>query len=407
MNYKQKLKKLLRSEEKRQLETISLIPSENLALRAVKSALSSDLANSKYSEGYPGKRYYPGNVFFDEIETLCQELALKVFKLSDKKWAANVQPYSGSPANLAIYIALLRPGDKLLGMSLTSGGHLTHGAKISASGIFFRSYQYGLDQEGKIDYRELARLAKSKKPKVIVAGISSYPKKIDFKKFSQIAKSVNAYLVADISHIAGLIIAGLHPSCFPWADAVMFTTHKNFHGPRGGVIIAKKELAEKINKAVFPGVQGGPHNNQVLAKAIVLEEALHPAFKKYQQQVLKNTRTLADVLKKQGFKLFTGGTENHLFVLDLAQSNINATWAEKKLESVGILANRNALPRDKKPYRPSGQRFGTHLVTTRGMKEKEMKQLAMLITDTLLERKGEATIKQKVKKLAKNFIFNG
>lgn len=398
-----KLKQLWQAEEKRQSDTISLIPSENIASDLVRSAMGSKLTN-KYSEGYPGKRYYPGNVYYDEIEKLCQQLTLKVFNLSPKKWSANVQPYSGSPANLAIYFGLMRPNDVLMGMRLSSGGHLTHGHKVSASGIIFKSVQYGVGPDGLIDFKEVEKLALAHKPKIIICGSTAYPRKIDFKKFSQIAKKIGAYLMADIAHIAGLIAAKNHASCFPWCDVAMFTTHKNFRGPRGAIIICRKELEEKINRAVFPTLQGGPHNNQILAKAVALAQALEPKYQKEQNQVILNARVLARELTKLGFHLFSQGTDNHLMLIDLSKNNIDASWAEKQLEQVGILANRNSLPSDDKPFKPSGLRLGSPSATARGMKEKEMKIIAQIIYKTLHQRESLDNIKKEVKKLAKGFI---
>ena len=401
-----KLKEFWRLEERRQRETISLIPSENFASKLVRQAMGSVLTN-KYSEGYPGRRYYPGNDNYDAIETLCQELALKVFKLSPQKWGANVQPYSGSPANLAVYLALLNPGDTLMGMKLAAGGHLTHGHKVSASGLVFKSVQYGVNEYGRLDYAEAAKKAELYRPKIIVCGSTAYPRQIDFKKFSEIAKTAGAYLLADIAHIAGLIASGNHPSCFPWCDAAMFTTHKNFRGPRGAVIIARSELIDKINRAVFPVLQGGPHNNQILAKALALAQALDPAYKKEQTQVVKNAAVLARELKSLGCDLFTDGTDNHLMLMDLSKVGIDASLAEKQLESVGILANRNSLPHDDKPFKPSGLRLGTPSVTARGMKEREMKKIARLIHRALQNKEDSGKIKSEVKKLAIRFVFNG
>lgn len=402
----EKLKKLWRAEEVRQKETISLIPSENFASKMVRSATGSVLTN-KYSEGYPGKRYYPGNVYYDAIEILCQQLALKVFNLSGKKWAVNVQPYSGSPANLAILMALMQPGDTLMGMKLASGGHLTHGHKVSATGIFFKSVQYGVTEKGFIDYADAAQKAELYRPKVIICGSTAYPRKIDFKKFSEIAKNVGAYLLCDISHVAGLVATGNHPNCFPYCDVAMFTTHKNFRGPRGAVIISKLDLIDKINRAVFPTLQGGPHNNQILAKAIAFAQALTPAYKKEQKQVVANAAALSEELINYGYQLYTGGTDNHLMLLDLSKKELDGSEAEKKLEAVGILANRNSLPHDDKPFKPSGLRLGTPSVTARGMKEKEIKKIAELIDMVLKNKMVSGKIKAEVKKLAKRFIFNG
>ena len=402
----EKLKKLWRAEEVRQKETISLIPSENFASKLVRQAVGSVLTN-KYSEGYPGKRYYPGNIYYDEIEILCQQLALKVFGLSAKKWSANVQPYSGSPANLAILMALMQPGDTLMGMKLASGGHLTHGHKVSATGIFFKSVQYGVGENGLLNYTDIAQKAQLYRPKVIICGSTAYPRKIDFKKFGEIAHAVGAYLLADISHVAGLVATKNHPNCFPYCDVAMFTTHKNFRGPRGAVIISKTELMDKINRAVFPTLQGGPHNNQILAKAIALAQALTPAYKKEQRQVVLNAKVLSAELINRGYCLYTGGTDNHLMLMDLSKSGLAASEVEKKLEAAGILANRNSLPQDDKPFKPSGLRLGTPSVTARGMKEKEMGHIASLIHRVLQNKEDTGKIKKEVKTLAKRFIFNG
>ena len=402
----EKLKKLWRAEEVRQKETISLIPSENFASKLVRQAVGSVLTN-KYSEGYPGKRYYPGNIYYDEIEILCQQLALKVFGLSAKKWSANVQPYSGSPANLAILMALMQPGDTLMGMKLASGGHLTHGHKVSATGIFFKSVQYGVTAAGLIDYEDAAKKAQLHRPKVIICGSTAYPRKIDFKKFGEIAHAVGAYLLADISHVAGLVATKNHPNCFPYCDVAMFTTHKNFRGPRGAVIISKTELMDKINRAVFPTLQGGPHNNQILAKAIALAQALTPTYKKEQRQVVLNAKVLSAELINRGYCLYTCGTDNHLMLMDLSKSGLVASEVEKKLEAAGILANRNSLPQDDKPFKPSGLRLGTPSVTARGMKEKEMGHIASLIHRVLQNKEDTGKIKKEVKTLAQKFIFNG
>ncbi|MEK7209523.1 MAG: serine hydroxymethyltransferase [Patescibacteria group bacterium] len=402
----EKLKKLWRAEEVRQKETISLIPSENFASKLVRQAVGSVLTN-KYSEGYPGKRYYPGNIYYDEIEILCQQLALKVFGLSAKKWSANVQPYSGSPANLAILMALMQPGDTLMGMKLASGGHLTHGHKVSATGIFFKSVQYGVGENGLLNYTDIAQKAQLYRPKVIICGSTAYPRKIDFKKFGEIAHAVGAYLLADISHVAGLVATKNHPNCFPYCDVAMFTTHKNFRGPRGAVIISKTELMDKINRAIFPTLQGGPHNNQILAKAIALAQALTPTYKKEQRQVVLNAKVLSAELINRGYCLYTGGTDNHLMLMDLSKSGLVASEVEKKLEAAGILANRNSLPQDDKPFKPSGLRLGTPSVTARGMKEKEMGHIASLIHRVLQNKEDTGKIKKEVKTLAQKFIFNG
>lgn len=393
---------LIKKEATRQLETIDLIASENFVSSDVREALGSVLTN-KYSEGYPGKRYYPGNAYYDEIEELAKERALKVFRLDPQEWHVNVQPYSGSPANLAIYSALIEPGETIMGMALSSGGHLTHGHKVSMTGKFWRSVQYTVDQKnGLINFAEVKRLADQEKPKIIVSGFTAYPRRVDFKKFGEIAKSIGAYHISDISHIAGLIAAGVHPLPFPYVDAVMTTTHKTLRGPRGAMIFCRQELAEKIDKAVFPGLQGGPHNNATAAKAIAFFEALRPSFKKYAEQIVKNAKVLGESLTKHGFRLVTGGTDTHLLLLDAQSVGLDGMTAEKRLEFVGIIANRNTIPGDSSPFKPSGLRLGTPAVTSMGMKEKEMKEIGALIHGTLTHGNLN-TISKSVKKLAKRF----
>jgi len=395
---------LYKKEAKRQRETIDLIASENVMSSSVLEALSSNLAN-KYSEGYPGKRYYPGNEVVDEVEKLAQARALRMFDLDEKKWGVNVQPYSGSPANLAIYLALINPGEKIMGLELASGGHLTHGHKVSATGILFKAVQYGVDKDGRLDYKEIEALAKKEKPKIIVSGTTAYAREIDFKKFSEIAKKVGAYQVADISHIAGLVAAGLHKSPFPYADVVMSTTHKTLRGPRGAIIFGKLELMDKINKAVFPGIQGGPHGNVMLAKAVAFQEAAQKSFVSYQKQVVKNAKQLSLSLIDLGFNLVTGGTDNHLMLVDVTNFNIDGALAENRLSRVGILANRNAVPGDDKPFKPSGIRMGTPTVTSLGMKEKEMKEIAEIIALALANRERVDILKKRVLNLIKKFTL--
>ncbi len=408
MNFKNLAKKdsqiakLIKSEIERQETTINLIASENIAPKEVLETLGSPLVN-KYSEGYPGKRYYSGVKFYDEIESLCQKRALELFDLSDAKWGVNVQPLSGTPANLAIYGALAEQGEKILGMSLAAGGHLSHGTKISFSGKFWRGVFYGVNSEGFLDYKEIEKIALEEKPKIIIAGATAYSREIDFKKFSEIAKKVGAYLVADISHTAGLIAADLHLSPFSFADVVMFTTHKTLRGPRGAVIFAKTELIDKINKAVFPGVQGGPHNNITAAKAVAFKLAKSEQFKKYQKQVIKNAKVLAEELKKYGLNILTGGTDNHLIVLDLKSMSIGGKEAEEILEKGGILVNREMLPDDQKALNPSGIRLGTPYITSRGMKVEQMKQIANWIKRILKEKEGPEKIKKEVEYLMKKF----
>ena len=387
------ISKLIQLEEQRQKEVLEMIPSENYTSQAVRQALSTILTN-KYSEGYPKKRYYQGNRIVDEVEILAQERAKKLFGVAH----ANVQPYSGSPANTAVYLALLDPlKDKVMGLSLAFGGHLTHGAPVSISGKYFKSVPYELGHDGLLDFATIEKLAKKEKPKIIVCGFTAYPRIIDFAKFAQIAKSVGAYLLADISHISGLIIAGVHPSPVPYVDIVMTTTHKTLRGPRGAIIMVtaiglKKdpELAEKIDKAVFPGLQGGPHDNQTAAIAVCLKEAASPAFKKYAQQIVKNAKALAEELSRHGFDLVSKGTDNHLILIDLRNKGVNGAIAAYALEVANIVVNKNGVPFDTMPpFYPSGIRLGTPAITTRGMKEKEMVKIAQWISQAIDAVKNE------------------
>ena len=386
-----KLRQLIEQEIARQNRTINLIPSENLMSQDILAILGSALAN-KYSEGYPGKRYYSGNAVYDEIEIMAQEAALKAFGLKSDEWGVNVQPHSGSPANLAVYAGLMSPGDTLLGMQLSVGGHLTHGHKVSATGKFFNAVQYGVNKNQRLDYEEISALAKKYKPKVIISGTTSYPRKLDFKKFGEIASLVGAYHLADISHIAGLVLAGDHSAPFKHVHAVMMTTHKTLRGPRGAIIIARKSplisgegtINEAIDKAIFPGLQGGPHNNQTAAIAQCFYEAMSPDFRKYSAQIIKNAKALEIGLKTRGFKLVTGGTDNHLLLVDLKNFGINGRDAQNILEENGIMVNKNSVPGDASPFNPSGVRIGSPAVTTRGMKEKEMTKIADLIYRALI-----------------------
>lgn len=401
---------LLKKEIANQQLSINLIASENYVSVGVMRMLGSPLTN-KYSEGYPGKRYYPGNFFYDEIEKLAQERALKLFRLSCKQWSVNVQPYSGSPANFAIYLALMKPGDTMMGMALASGGHLTHGHRVNFSGKIYNAVQYGVDSRtGLINYQAVARLAKKYRPKVLVSGLTAYPRKIDFKKFGMIARSIGAYHVADISHIAGLVAVGLHQAPFKYSDAVMTTTHKTLRGPRGAVIFSRNSeikeagseilISEAIDRAVFPGAQGGPHNNATAAKAVAFFEALSPDFKTYQNQVVKNAKALAKSLRQFGFRLVTMGTDNHLMLVDLKNFFLDGLSAERILEENKIIANRNSIPGDQSPFKPSGIRLGTPAITTRGMKEKEMAKIAELIYRCLVERER---VSQEVEQLCRKF----
>jgi len=398
------IQKLIALETKRQKETLDLIASENLASHDVLEPLSTPLSN-KYSEGYPGRRYYPGNIYNDKIERLAQERALKLFKLNPKKWSVNVQPYSGSPANLAVYLGLVEPGETIMGMKLAAGGHLTHGHKVSATGIFYNSVQYGVDEKtGMIDYNEALRLAKKARPKIIVSGFTAYPRAFNFKKFGEIAKKVGAYHLSDISHIAGLVAGGAHSAPFPYADVVMTTTHKTLRGPRGAMLFSRAEIAQKIDKAVFPGLQGGPHNNVTAAKAVAFKEAMRPEFKTYAKQIVKNAKALADELKKLGFNLVSGGTDTHLVLTDMRAFDMDGSTAEERLEKANIIANRNSVPGDPSPFKPSGVRLGTPALTTRGMKEKEMRIVANLIYDAVHKKPGT---KAKVINLCKKFPAKG
>ena len=403
------LAKLIKQEIKRQKETLALIPSENFAPLETLKILGTPLSN-KYSEGYPGKRYYPGNFYYDKIETLAQKRALKVFGLSPKKWHVNVQPYSGSPGNLAVYFALAEPGKTIMGMKLADGGHLTHGHKVSATGKFWKSVQFGVNPNGKIDYKEVARLARKHKPKVIVSGFTAYPQKVNFKKFGEIARSVGAYHLTDISHIAGLVAGGVHPAPFPHADVVMTTTHKSLRGPRGAIIFAKKDsltakknkvdLPAAIDRAVFPGLQGGPHNNTTAAMAMAFLEASQPSFKIYARQIAKNAKALAKELKALGCELVSGGTDSHLILMDVRNLGLTGMEAEKRLERTGIIANRNSVPGDPSPFKPSGIRMGTPALTSRGMREREMVKVAQLIYNALHKKPGT---KAAVLKLCRKF----
>lgn len=371
---------LIELEKKRQDETLMMIPSENYAPYEVRQAEGSILMN-KYSEGYAKERYYQGNEVIDKIESLAIERAKKLFGVP----YVNVQPLSGSPANTAIYFALLEPGDKLMGLNLRAGGHLTHGhPKVSLSGKFFSSYQYDVDKKGYIDLNLVEQLAKKEKPKLIVVGTTAYPREFDWKRWAKITDSIGAYLVADISHIVGLVIGGVHSSPINHAHVVMFTTHKTLRGPRGAVILVTKKglkkdsaLDEKIDKAIIPGTQGGPHNNTTAAIAISLKIAASQKFKKYTSQIVKNAKVLACELMKRGFTLTTGGTDNHLMVIDLRPKQVIGNIYAEALEKAGIIVNRNSVPHDENPpYYPSGIRIGTPGITTRGMKEKEMIQIA-------------------------------
>lgn len=385
---------LITKEEQRQTDVLEMIPSENYASKAVREALGSVFTN-KYSEGYQYKRYYQGNDFVDKLEEIATERIKKLFNVPH----ANVQPYSGSPANLAVYMACMQPGDTILGLKLAFGGHLTHGDPVTASGTIFKSFQYGLNTEGYIDIEEARRLAQEHKPKLIVLGTTAYPRNLPYKEFAQIADEVGAYFHADISHIAGMICAGILESPVEYAHSVMFTTHKTFRGPRGAVILTTQkgldkdpDLAKKIDKWVFPGLQGGPHNNVTAAIAVAAKEAESDQFKKDQKQTLLNAKALAAELIKRGYNLISNGTDNHLILMSLVDKNINGRPAAVALEAANIVCNRNSVPNDPMPpFYPSGLRFGTPCITTRGMKEAEMTKIAEWIDLVLQEaiRLGE------------------
>ena len=369
----------IEAEFERQKRNIELIASENIVSETVMAAMGTILTN-KYAEGYPGKRYYGGCECVDVVENIARDRACKLFSADH----ANVQPHSGAQANLAVYFAFLKPGDTVMGMDLACGGHLTHGSPVNMSGSYYNIVPYGVDPKTHyIDYNEVERLAKEHKPKIIVAGASAYPRIIDFEKFAQIAHSVGALLMVDMAHIAGLVAAGLHPSPFPHADIVTTTTHKTLRGPRGGMILCKEEYAKAIDKAIFPGTQGGPLLHVIAAKAACFGEALKPEFKSYQAQIIKNAKVLADSLTEKGFDLVSGGTDNHLMLVDLRKFNITGKELEHNLDEVRITANKNAIPNDpQSPFITSGVRLGTPAVTSRGFVEEDMKIVAECIYDT-------------------------
>ncbi len=374
--YDPQIYELIRQEEARQSGAIRLIPSENYTSKAVMLASGSCLTN-KYSEGYPGKRYYEGQQVTDLIETVARNRAMKVFKADH----ANVQPYSGSVANLAAYLAVMEPGDTIMGLALPACGHLTHGWEGSYTGKIFKSVAYELDPDtDMLDYNLIEDLAKKHKPKVIVSGASAYPRNIDFKAFGEIARTVGAYHISDIAHISGLVVGGYHNSPVPHADIVATTTHKTLRGPRGGMLLCTEELAKAIDKSVFPGLQGGPHMHTMTAIAVALAEADTPEFKAYAKQVIDNAKAMAERLMEHGFKLVTGGTDNHLILLDLRNKNVSGKKVAKALDHAGIVTNANSIPNDPAPpFKPSGVRIGTPAITTRGMKQEQARQIADFI----------------------------
>ena len=382
---------LIKSEERYEIDSVRLIPSENYASEAVLEA-SGSLLQNKYSEGYPGKRYYEGQRFIDQIETLAIERAKKLFGVEH----ANVQPYSGSPANLAVYSGLLKPGETIMGMMLPHGGHLTHGWDVSVTSKFWRSVSYGVDREThRIDYDALRALARKEKPRIIVAGATAYPRIIDFKAFGEIAKEVGAYFLADIAHIAGLIVGGVHPSPVPYADVISTTTHKTLRGPRGAMIMCKEAVAADIDRAVFPGLQGGPHNHTTAAIAVALKEASAPEFKTYAQNIVVNAKALAEELLARGFSLVSGGTDNHLLLIDLTNKKVTGKQAATALDKAGVVCNSNTVPYDpRKPFSPSGIRLGTPAVTSRGMGPAEMRLIGKWMDDAIAARKDDAALER-------------
>lgn len=398
---------LMESERERQETSLEMIPSENHSSPAVREALGS-LLTDKYAEGYPGKRYYAGLEFYDQIENICRDRVKELFGVSH----ANVQPYSGSPANAAVYMAVCQPGDTIMGMALPMGGHLTHGWKVNFSAKIYKSIQYGVDEKTNIvNYEEMEKLAKESRPKLIFVGATAYPRVFDWERFAKIADEVGAYLVADIAHIAGLVAAGVHPSPEPFVHIITTTTHKTLRGPRGGIIMVTKkglekdpELSDKVDKAIFPGLQGGPHENSIAGIAVCLKEAIQPSFKEYGAQIIKNAKVLAEELIKLGFTLVTGGTDNHLILIDLRNKSIVGKDAQLRLESAGITTNKNTIPYDPaSPFNPSGLRIGTPAITTRGMKEEEMKLIASFINRVISDENECEKVKEEVKQLCQKF----
>jgi len=398
--------KYIKQEAKRQKEGIELIASENYVSSNVLKAMGSILTN-KYSEGYPDKRYYGGNEYIDEIEKECISRAKEVFNAEH----VNVQPYSGSPANLAVHLAFLNPGDRTMGMELSAGGHLTHGFKVSISGKYFDSVSYGVNKEGYIDYDEVRKIALDHKPKLIWSGFSAYSRIIDWKEFKKIADEVGAILVADIAHVAGLVATNQYPSPIGISDIVTTTTHKTLRGPRGAMIMCKQEYGEAIDKAVFPGLQGGPHNHITAGIAVALKEAQSKEFEEYSKQIVKNAKVLADTLIEKGFNIVSGGTDNHLFLVDTVKSvNMTGREASDILESVNITLNKNSIPHDeRKPWDPSGVRIGTPAITTRGMKEEDMVKIAEYIDRALRDtsEKKLKLIREEVKEFTRKFLIPG
>lgn len=388
---------MIEKERQRQTQGIELIASENFVSEGVLKAQGSILTN-KYAEGYPGRRYYGGCEFIDEIEQVAIDRAKKLFNAE----YANVQPHSGSSANLAVYRAFLEPGDKVLGMDLSQGGHLTHGSPVNFSGQSYEMYSYGVDEQTElIDYVELERIAQEVQPKMLIAGASAYSREIDFKRIGEIAKSVGAIYFVDMAHIAGLVAVGEHPDPIPYADVVTTTTHKTLRGPRGGLILAKAEHGPKLNKAIFPGIQGGPLEHVIAAKAVALHEASQPAFKEYIKQVKRNAKAMARIFDQSPLRVVSNGTDNHLFLLDVTPLGVTGKWAQERLDLVGITVNKNSIPYDKESFvQTSGIRIGTPAITTRGLKEDDVEIVADLILDALSAEEAEIeVVKEKVFKL--------
>ncbi|MDD2446593.1 MAG: serine hydroxymethyltransferase [Tissierellia bacterium] len=394
------IKEIIDKEIIRQQNNIELIASENFVSEQVMEAMGSQLTN-KYAEGYSGRRYYGGCEIIDQVEDLANSRLKELFNADH----SNVQPHSGSNANLGVYLAVLKPGDKVLGMNLAEGGHLTHGSPVNISGMYYNFVDYGVDKETEtIDYDVVREITIKEQPKMIVAGASAYPREIDFKKFREIADEVGAYLMVDMAHIAGLVATGLHQSPVPYADFVTTTTHKTLRGPRGGAILCKEEFAKKIDKAIFPGLQGGPLMHVIAAKAVAFGEALKDDFKDYQEQVIKNAKVLAEGLIDNGFKLVSGGTDNHLLLVNVKSKGLTGKKAETLLDEVGITVNKNTIPNETEtPFVTSGIRLGTPAMTTRGMKEEEMKEIAELITLALDENNDREEIKGRVHALCSRF----
>ncbi len=403
LNVDPQVKEILQKELIRQQNTLSLIPSENYASKAVLEAQRSVLSN-KYAEGYPGKRYYQGCQFADEIEEIAIQRAKKLFKCEH----VNVQAHSGTQANMAVYQALLKPGDTILSLSLAEGGHLSHGGKGTFPYKYYHIVNYGLDKASeRFDYEEIRRIAKESHPRLIIVGTSAYPRRIDFLPWKEIAEDVGAYLLADMAHLIGLIAAGVHPDPVPYVDVVTATTQKTLRGPRGGLILCRKKFTSLIDKAVFPAIQGGPFMHIIAAKSVCFKEAMEPEFKDYQKQILSNAKTLAKILKERGFRLISGGTDNHLLLIDISSKGMLGDKAANLLEEAGIIVNKNSIPFDTRPpFSPSGIRLGTPAATTRGMKESEMKIIGEWISEILLQPEDKILrkkIREKVKEICKDF----